>query len=168
MEAVDNEKTKVGDEIASLLRDPNSRVRNNAAWALSFASSEIVGPSLIAALDDTEADVPGNAAYALGCIGSIYVIPALVETLSDEHETVRASSSKSLCYLACLRDGKSLSFEIALKMAVPAVIKALEDDATEVRTNIISFLEQIQSQDAVARLVNLLQDPVADVRARAA
>ena len=51
------------------LRDPDEKVRAQAAWALGVHRDRIAVPPLIAALKDTNGEVRASAAGALGDIG---------------------------------------------------------------------------------------------------
>ena len=50
----------------------------------------------------------------------------------------------------------------------PIIVQALKDSSPEVRERAIQTLERIQAVDAVPLLLGMLEDPVSDVRERAA
>jgi hypothetical protein len=54
------------------------------------------------------------------------------------------------------------------KQYEPLLIKALKDDSQKVRIGAASTLEKLQSKDAVAHLIPLLEDPILEVKEAAA
>ena len=79
-----------------LMDDPDWKVRYRAAEALGMTGSKKAVPFLITALDDPKDHVRYMAAKAIGEIGSGNAEKALIARLGDENEFVRRSAATAL------------------------------------------------------------------------
>jgi HEAT repeat protein/energy-coupling factor transporter ATP-binding protein EcfA2 len=176
------------------LRDEDSDVRWNAAWALSElgeASDEVI-VALLGALRDEDASVRMSAAWALGELGraSDEVVVALLIALRDEDAGVRGSAAWALgkfgqasgevvgALLDALRDENApvrWSAALALRElgkasdeVVSALLVALRDEDTSVHWNAAWALGELgeASEEVVVALLDALKDKDADVSVR--
>jgi HEAT repeat protein len=103
-------KLKESDGVGPLLlalRDPDIKVRDQAAKSLG----EIGGPSvdpLIILLEDPDWKVRYRAAEALGITGSEKAVPFLIVTLEDPKDHVRYMAAKALGETGVMGDEKAL------------------------------------------------------------
>jgi len=84
------------DSLISLLEDPDWKVRYRAAEALGIIGSESAVLFLVNALDDPKDHVRYMAAKAIGETGSGSTEKALIARLGDENEFVRRSVAMAL------------------------------------------------------------------------
>ena len=143
------------DSLIKKLRDPDEKVRQQAAWALGVHRDRTAVPPLIAALKDTNGEVRASAAGALGDIGDKRAVTPLIVALKDPNDEVRARAADAL---GSLRD----------KRAVTPLIAALKDTNGEVRARAADALGYIGDKRAVMPLIALLKDPEKMVRGPAA
>lgn len=170
---------------------PQARGRAQAAFArlLGDSRSAEVVPVLISALRDEETVVRRASAFALGRIGprAAAAVPALMTVLSDPQPRVRSAAVRGLRRLGprakealpravrllkdedrMVRSGAAgLLAEFSdrqTRFAVPALIAALGDDYTYVRTRSAEALASIgpSAQAAVRPLIKILDRASSD------
>jgi HEAT repeat protein len=137
-----------------LLEDPDSDVRNRAAYDLGRIGNEVAAPQLIqAALQEIEIDeeVFETITDSLGKIRSEGIISILITLLQSPHLNERITAASGL--------GKTGS-----KQAIPLLTGLLEDHSLKMRRTAIFALGQIGSKDSAIALVKALQDPDLMVR----
>jgi HEAT repeat protein len=78
------------------LKDEDSDVRKNVAWALGEIGDARAVGALIEALRDKDSKVRRSVAEALGKIGDARAVDSLIETLKDDNNFVRESARKAL------------------------------------------------------------------------
>jgi len=83
------------DPLLRALRDPDKKVRGQAARALGEIGEPSV-ESLIILTKDPDWKVRYRAAEALGMIGSIKAVPCLIEALGDPKDHVRYMAAKAI------------------------------------------------------------------------
>src|SRR5262249_40811646 len=142
------------------LQDQDGIVRGSAARALGKIGAETadVVPALIKALEDQDATgVSGSAVEALVNIGRP-ALPQLIAALNERNGVVFRSGVAEA--MARIRD----------KNAVPALIKALEDQDKVVRRTAAQALGVIGAKDAdaVSGLIKAIGDDDGFVRRSAA
>ena len=91
--------------IASLLSDPEVRVRAAAAYALGAQRDKAVTSWLLGALKDKDLNVRFAAVVALGRVRDPSSVPSLIEALRDKDEDVRGYAALAL---GDIRDPKAL------------------------------------------------------------
>jgi HEAT repeat protein len=127
-----------GREIASVLlqalKNPDNRVKRNAALALGELRIEKAVPPLMNLMKDDDECLRAIAASSLGLIGDKLAVASLIEALNDRSETVRIIAASSLGYLG---DTK----------AIPPLEKALHDENKTVRKMAEEALSKLRSQD---------------------
>jgi HEAT repeat protein len=165
--------------LIATFKDDDNSVRFAASCALGDIGKAAV-PALVRALDDPEYIVRGLAATALGQIGpdANAALPALRRLLEKETDNTRLDVAGAICLirprdrvaLAALIDGlKDPSVRLcaalklgrlgfAAKLAVPALIEALQDERELVRQAVAGALGQIGDGSAVPALAKALQD----------
>ncbi|MDO8802931.1 MAG: HEAT repeat domain-containing protein [Elusimicrobiota bacterium] len=147
--------------LMELLKDRDSRVRENAAGLLGRYWDIVPVPGLIEALKNDASRVRAKAAWTLGVKGTEAreAIPPLTEALSDGDSYVRENAAKALGEMGP-----------AARDAVPALIKALEDTDKPVREKAIEALGKLgqEAGAAVPALAGSLTDPDPELRAKAA
>ena len=117
--------------LAGALRDPEWRVRWQAADALGKMGNTTAVPDLVEMLTDGNKDVRISAAYALGRIGHVSAVEGLVKLLHDREWRVRWGAAEAL-------------WEIG-EAAVPALLEVLRQEDEYVRRAAIRALAQIGS-----------------------
>ena len=143
------------DSLIKKLRDPDEKVRQQAAWALGVHRDRTAVPPLIAALKDTNGEVRASAAGALGDIGDKRAVTPLIAALKDTSGEVRARAADALGYI---RD----------KRAVIPLIDLLKDPDRIVRASAAGTLGELGDKAAVMPLIAVLKDPDPSVRASTA
>jgi len=158
------------------LKDKNSDVRENVAWALGVIGDARAVDSLIEALKDLDSDVRENVAWALGKIGwkpgndeervlyyiakrdwggcvkmGSFAVEFLIKRLKDKNSDVRRSVAWALGVIGDAR-------------AVSALIKALKDENSVIRIRVAEALGKIGDARAVDALIDALRDWNRDVR----
>jgi HEAT repeat protein len=78
------------------LKDKDSDVRKNVAWALGEIGDARAVGALIEALRDKDSKVRRSVAEALGKIGDARAVDSLIKTLKDDNNFVRESARKAL------------------------------------------------------------------------
>jgi HEAT repeat protein len=131
------------------LKDKNSDVRRNVAWALGEIGDARAVDALIKALKDRVIRI--RVAEALGKIGDSRAVDALIEALRDWDEDVRKSVVWALG-------------EIGDARAVDALIEALRDWDEDVRKSVVWALGEIGDARAVDALIKALKDRVIRIR----
>lgn len=138
------------------IRKGDEELRVNAVLALGRVGKPAV-PPLVKALDDKDADVRYYAVWAIGLVGPEAAEPAgdaVVRLLDDPKAEVRRKAAESLGRMAP-----------AVKDAVPALAKALQDSDTDVQAAAANALAAYGAP-AVKELRQALEmNP--DVRSRA-
>ncbi|HOY68710.1 MAG TPA: HEAT repeat domain-containing protein [Candidatus Ozemobacteraceae bacterium] len=89
--------------IEPLLRDPNDRVRVNAAIVLSKMGDQTVMPTLIAMTREATKWLRASAAFALGEIADREGVPALLTLLDDKEDVVYRNALQALGKIADIR-----------------------------------------------------------------
>ena len=127
--------TAFGEGLADALRDPDSRVRKNAASALGLIKDVLaVEPLMVALANDASAEVRCEIAAALGHIQDPKAVSALITALRDPLGRVR------VCAIEALR-------EIHDPKVVESLIYALRDSNLDVRYQVQDTLRDITGMD---------------------
>ncbi len=147
--------------LMELLKDRDSRVRENAAGLLGRYWDIVPVPGLIEALKNDSGRVRAKAAWTLGNKGTLAkdAIPALAAALGDGDSYVRENAAAALGQMGP-----------AAKDSVPALIKALDDADKPVREKAIEALGKLgkEGKAAVPALTGALKDPDSELRKKAA
>jgi HEAT repeat protein len=160
--------------IVNKLKDEDTNVRRNAAWALRKAAEKTdisaAIPALVDALKDRNVDVRGNAADALVNAAMNEnsrdkAIAALIGALKDEDGDVRRNAAWAL--------GKAAANEIDISTAIAALGDALKDENVNVRENAAETLRDAAKKGmdisaAIPALGDALKDEDGNVRWNAA
>jgi HEAT repeat protein len=166
-------------------RDSNSYVRGYAATALAELKIMPAVEVLVSTLQDESQFVRWRSAQALGILGGKEGANALVLTLKDKDEYVRAAAAKSLGQIkaedsqdnlvAALTDEHWLvrlnTRDALLEMgalAVPHLIKALNDKDPQTRWQAAWVLGRIKPEEAIQPLIEAIEDTDWMVRDEAA
>ena len=164
--------------IGSLHREPDAEVRATVAEALGYMGSRQAIESLTLALQDREEGVKIAAARSLGYIGDLRAIEPLVMALHDVDDRVRYAALEALkdpgdtvrCHLiGALRSGDE-TFRAGVAEALDA--GGWTPETSEEQTLYLmaqgrwAEVEQIGT-DALPMLVEVLSDPLIEVRANA-
>lgn len=174
---------EMGPDIISYLlpkiKEMNSQSRTYTAAALRHVETAV--PSLVETLRDKDATMRAATAEILGHIGPAAkdAVPALIVALNDEDEEVRDRVKLALGeikdtraiepLLATFRqqrkrgDAEDAAEESLIRIgpaAIPALIKALENDAPEVKESAARVLGKMGSdaKEAVPVLISLIND----------
>jgi HEAT repeat protein len=123
--------------------------------ARDWISQEII-PTLNVLLKDQEAAVRGEAVLAICAIdrqASEATIPALIELLGDPSETIRDDSAAALSFRGP-----------AIEPAIPALVKVVRQDPFRDIRHSAAVALRTGGSKGVEALLELLNDPSADVR----
>lgn len=141
--------------LTRLAKHPNSDIRRYSIEAFAglddAAAYDLLEQHL---LNDESTRVRAAAARGLGRIGNKQAIPALERSLRGE-STVRCAAIQSL---TALNDGS----------VIPALLASLKDSSPEVRYHAVSGLGKLRANQAINRIVGMLEDPDDTVRLGAA
>ncbi|HUP21064.1 MAG TPA: HEAT repeat domain-containing protein [Gemmatimonadota bacterium] len=144
--------------MTSLLRDPSVYVRTQAAeWAVGQPSPAVL-EALLDLLDDPDSGARFAAADAVLRVGTP-VVGAIAERLArtPSSGSARAGTTRLLDVAAGIRD---TSF-------IPPALRLSRAEDPGVRARAVALLGLVGGEDAVTRAEELLDDPVARVRAAA-
>lgn len=148
--------------LVKFLESPDRHIRIDAIKALGKIGSVKVVPLLVRLLADPESEVRGGAVEALGDIGDQGAIPYLVRTLADTSLNVRMETVWALEKMGWQpKTGpEKVRFFIAKEQweplagvgpeGIPALIAALAEDHTHVRTKITGILAGLGSPAVLA------------------
>jgi HEAT repeat protein len=175
----------VVDYLLPTIKEMSSQSRAYTAEVLSNVSASAI-PSLVAALKNKEGAVRAASAEILGKMGSAAkdAVPDLIEALNDEDQSV---GEKVKAALGEIKDPRAIEPLIAtfkrnerptagdaaeeslVKIgpdAIPALILALQDDASRVRESSARVLGRMSpaAKDAVPGLIKALDDKDEGVR----
>jgi HEAT repeat protein len=143
------------DDVSSLLQQLQSADRKErlaAARALGELRAKEAVPPLIQALDDRYAKVRVAAIDALARIGDERAIPPILRMAAAKQYHVRTSAGRALGHIPG---------------ALPHLLRALEDERSSVREQVVTALGRTRDQRAFASLVRMLDDKSLGVRTRA-
>jgi len=132
-------------ELLRALRDPDSRLRVEAAFSLGTLGNRRAVRALIGTLkDDLDANIRMAAAHSLGELDDKRSSDALLEKLGDSNEDprVRGQAAEALGRTA---------------RAIPDLIRALEDSSVEVRYWAAFALGELGDSAALPALERLAQ-----------
>ncbi len=163
------------------LEYPNLDVRWRAAEALGNLGREAAISSLNQALEHSEYSVRWAAAQALGNLGEA-AISSLNQALEHSDPVVRLLAEQALSNLSEKKSTLEYSkFFIPIRWiaadfldkidsntTIYSIIKALEDEVSDVRQSAADFLGEIGSEAAITSLIKALEDEVSSVRQSAA
>jgi HEAT repeat protein len=116
--------------LLSMLTDPDSTRRAQAAWALGWQPPEVGYGPLLTALRDCDPKVRGAAAGSLGGYEVEGIVDALLPLLQDVDEQVRVDVAVALGYRGDTR-------------AIPALQTALHDSSERIRSFAKYALERL-------------------------
>lgn len=181
------------EPLATALKDRETEVRENAAAALGRIGDARAVEPLIAALKDTRASVRRSAVGALGKIGDMRAVKPLTTMLKDEDSSVRSlaaevlekhwvAESKQVLAENRLHEKEAKPVKRRIEEAqklvgtgdpvnLPKLLLALDDESSEVRRAVISFIWQFWWTGdlmAIGQLIVALKDSDNQVRATAA
>jgi len=182
------------EPLIEALKDPDSQVRSNVALALGSTDSNKAVEPLIKVLKDQDSKVRCNAALALGSIGSNQALASLaLESLLREMKEGESAGSSNEYLTAVLKglgkigstqaveaitaamkdqgqdvvvrkEAVEVLHEIDSAEAFNAIIMALEDQNSEIRTSAAKAFCLIRSDQAVKPLIKALKDSDRDAR----
>jgi HEAT repeat protein len=135
------------EHLTAALRDPDARLRAEAARSLGTLGDPRAVPDLVETLrKDTDPDARMSAAHALGLVGDDRVVDPLLEKLADRDENprVRGAVAEALA-------GPQV------RRAVPHLIAALGDASVEVRFWAAFALGELGDPKALGALERLAQ-----------
>lgn len=160
-QALTRNRQETAPLLMELFKDPDSRVRENAAGLLGRFWDVVPVASLAEALKDPSSRVRAKAVRTLGNRGSEAksAVPALIETLKDSDSYVRENAAEALGNIGP-----------AAKDAVPALVSSLADTDKPVREKAAEALGKFgqDAKVAVPALARSLKDPAAGVRQKTA
>src|SRR6185295_13080430 len=134
------------------LRDEDTSIREESAYALGILGGRQALPSLISALSDPEASVRGAAATAIGKLGTAQDGKNLIPLLGDESLEVR---NRTLQAIGVLK----------VKEAGPALRQLYENNRRkEWGTRVLACLSRIGDPAQADLFRELVQDPDPEVR----
>ena len=171
--------------LLKLLEHSNSDVRSSAVRVLGEIGSELAIPGLLKLLEDSDSDVRWIAIYALGKIDSNLAILVLLKLLKDSDSDVRWSAAYALGQIGSelatsgllklledSDDGVRMNAEDALykigSAANPGLLKLLKYSNSNVHLKVADELGEIGSEEAIPRLLKLVEDSDSDVRSHEA
>jgi HEAT repeat protein len=128
--------------LSRALHEKDAELRRWSSYAISqivtsdpaLALGKDLVPGLIKALSDSEEKVRAYAAHAL-CTLDMHAVPSLIENLNAKDDAVRAQAAKIL--------GSMGTHGRRHVVALPALTKALQDKAAEVRRWAAHAISQI-------------------------
>jgi len=139
------------ESLRAALRDPSSRVRGDAAYALLALRAVSTVPDLVAALSlETDTTTRNILVHALGEFGS-EAVSFLSTALEDTDPRTR--------YLAALALGGTHD-----PAAADALLAATDDPEPSVRTAVLYALTALIGERAIPPLLKALDDQDAEVR----
>lgn len=165
---------KLLDEDAQGIED---EARVEAIVALGFIGANTPVPEIIKLLNDDNPAIREAAAFALGKMGDNRAVSPLINTLTDKDFNVRENAANAL---AMLKDPRAIDVLVAMarsedlevklsvipalsafsydEKAVSALIRALEDEDTQVRFPAIISFNKIKNKRAVEPLIKNLEN----------
>ncbi len=172
---------KIGDGAAVTalilaLKDPDKKVRENAANALGAICDKAAVPALIEALEDPEIWVRARAVLALKKIKDNSAIFALNKMLKDIDPNVRGYAAEALGELGdrsvvpllveALKDPSGYARGCAAEAlgkigdpsAIPELLKTLKDNDESVRKKVAEALGKMGNREGIPVLINALND----------
>ena len=150
-------------QLEALIKHDDITVRRNVTDALYTAMGPQSADLLIVALKDPDSGVRVAAAEALGKIKDPRSVKPLIPALLDGSNDVRRSAAASLEMI----DPNWTQSEAAGR-SVPALIAALKDTDSEMRSHAAQVLGKIKDPRSVRPLITALLDVNIDVRQSAA
>jgi len=176
----------IGDEsivphLIPLLEDSDLDVRMKTCYALGQIGSREATKPLINLLNDKEPSIRGAAAMALGLIGDENAIPALYEAFKKADQQDRQSYAAALGYFGTRvfdiakelsssdnkylrRFGIEILGRLSDTRAAPLLIKALDDQAEDVRITSVRSLSLCGQNGVKAIIEKFPKEKSADVR----
>jgi HEAT repeat protein/beta-lactamase regulating signal transducer with metallopeptidase domain len=153
--AQQKDHSAVIEALRDALKDEDSKVREQALFALSQIDDPPALAALVEALKDQSWQVRANAANALGLRGGRNGVDALVGALKDTTWQVREQAAWALGLAGDAR-------------AIDPLIDALRDESSEVREKAAWALGLKGNKRSVEPLMTALKDTSASVRGMAA
>ncbi|KST66441.1 HEAT repeat domain-containing protein [Mastigocoleus testarum] len=154
--ALGNIKAKeFAPQIALLLKDSDSDVRNSAATALGNMKAKEFAPQIALLLKDSDSDVRNSAATALGNMKAKEIAPQIALLLKSSESSVRNSAATAL--------GNMKAKEIA-----PQIALLLKDSDSDVRNSAATALGNMKAKEFAPQIALLLKDSQFYVRNSAA
>jgi len=163
------------------LGSKEARVRCDAARTLGKIRDSRAIPPLVRAVKDPDMDVRIRAVEALGEMGDDRAKPPLVEALNDPHHRVRMEAAWALNRLGWVPQSDLARAEHLVageqwnelirmgRVAIPALIRALEVEYSGVRTGASEALRQLgQPAESALNAEIASKNPARQQRARAA
>ena len=149
---------EIGSELAiagllKLVEHSDYDVRWIAIYALGQIDSNLAILVLLKLLEDSDSDVRWSATYALGEIGSELATSGLLKLLEDSDDGVRMNAEDALYKIG--------------SAANPGLLK-LKHSNSNVHLKVADELGEIGSEEAIPRLLKLVEDSDSDVRMNAA
>lgn len=134
--------------LTAALRDPETRVREAAATALSKLGASGIH-ALVVAMGSTDSNESGAAAYGLAAAGPA-AAPALLTVIRDRSYAGRSTAATLLANVG----------ELA---AIDPIVAALRDPATPDRAVLIQALASFRTSEAITGLIALIGGGGSDV-----
>ena len=173
---------EIGGEAAipgllKLAENSDSYVRRRAVDTLGKIGSEAAIPGFLKLLENSDSSVRSIVADALGKIGSEVAIPGLLKLLENSNSDVPANAVDILLgidlifRLSSNSDGRRAAEalgKIGSEVAIPGLLKLLENSDYYVRIMAADALDGIGSEVAIPGLLKLLKNSDSDLRRRAA
>lgn len=149
---------KAVPDLTVLLDDKNSTTRTRALEALSeIQPSYETIPLLLEKLESDSVTTRSDAIRLLADYvdDSPSIVATIIQSLGDKQRTVREEAEETLFAMGTY--------------VIPALIKALDDEKTEVRMNVMKTIAKFgpDAASAVDELTGMLEDENSDVRAEA-
>jgi len=151
---------EIGDKttvpaLTETLKDKDSSVRREAAWALGRIGDKSAVPALIASLKDEKSSVRARAAWALGKMGDKRGLSVALGALKDKNSFVRRRAAYAL--------GR-----IGEKSAFPALLESLKDEDSSVQCAASWALGKMGDKSGLSVALGTLKDKKSSVRRDAA
>jgi HEAT repeat protein len=189
------EKEHIIGILLELINHECPKIRAEAISALYKIEPEAkdVLPALLETINDESAEVRSQTAMLLGLIGpeAESAVPGLIENLGDESNIVRLNTAAALisidpdsndmvvsALIGLINSGSTLTRVVAFshlaysdldaEAAIPAVMKALEDDSICIRLSALGTIGHIApAQEAVQIITKYLENENPQIRAQA-
>jgi len=140
------------------LTDENIGVRIQSAIALRKMGDKRAADSLVQALNDPDEDVVEHVLGALGACGEKSVVPHVLPLLESANDEICIAAAEAL--------GR-LGDEGAVPRLCELLAKFAEAENKAVRLKVLDALRRLKHPEAVPYMVDLLADPLPEIRERA-
>jgi HEAT repeat protein len=163
---------RIEDGCKGLVKDPDAQVRSGAIYILCDIEGDKALDVALAAIKDPEWTIRQTACLALGSMADRRAVDPLIEALQkDKDPQVRYAAATALAgnqnYGTRRHSPTERKGFVQSDKAVDALIGAMKDPDTTVRSGAVYALKEAKSARAFDAEIAALKDPEPDVRAGA-